>query len=259
MAAAVGKRRRSVGTRRKSYPHHPRNVNYNPSPAMFRKTRKRRRLSGPAVGSPAVGHRRKRRRVSGTAAVGHRRRKRRVSGTGIGFTGGSVKMKEALHMVGGVAAGIVVNHKVLKPLEAHLVTTMPMAAKFQGAVQSALGIYIAVKGKNLFIKSFGAAVLQGGVNTLLRQFNLEKHIPGISGGESDWTTVKIPINGSTELRSMVAGLLENNKTPSLPSTGTGTRENMATKNPSRSRPTRFHSYVAGDDMDMVYTAKGVNF
>jgi len=209
----------------------------------------------------------KKRAVRGTSvgSTHHtKKRKKRSSGSIMGFTGTSLKLKDALHMAGGVAAGIIINHKVLRPIEAHLTEKQPMVAKAMGFLQAGLGFVVAVKGKHMATKAAGVTIMTGGVNTVLRQFDVEKHIPGIAGSNDDWTTVKIPMNGPTELRSMVAGLLESNETPVMQQVaGHHHRSRRTMQNNTYSNPNeginqdyRLRSYVGDSEFDIIMPAKG---
>ncbi len=167
--------------------------------ATRKTTRRRRRVSGvgSTVGSTAVGKRKTRRRRMGATRAG----------------GKMAILKEIAYMTVGAGAGILANNLILRPLENKIAQSMPMAAKFLGGAQCVIGGIIAIRAKGTLGKSFGAAILGGGANTLLRQFNIEKHLPGISGDSDNWQTVKVPINGSEDLQSMVSGLLMDGGAP----------------------------------------------
>ena len=160
----------------------------------------------------------KRHAVRGTAvgATHHRKRRRKSSGSIMGFTTAGLKLKDGLMMVAGVGGAIVINHKLIRPMEAKLLDKHPGYAIGLGILHTGLGFAMAIKGKHLAVRAAGITFMGGGVNSLLRTTGIEKHIPGISGPSEDWTTVKIPMSGSGELKSMVAGLLTDNKPPKWP-------------------------------------------
>lgn len=214
-------------------------------------------------------HRRK--RVSGTAAVGrvhHKRRRKAAVGKktrrrrrSVGATLNRSSLMEILKMAVGATAGVAANNLILYPAEKMLTDKLPMAGKAMGFAQAVLGGMITLKAKGNLGKAFGLTILAGGAQTIVRQFNLGAHIPGISGPNDEFTSLKIPISGNSELRSLVAGILENNETPNLP---------MVASHHGRHRPqyhhgmysgesgggrshqdARMRSYVAGDEMDIL--------
>jgi hypothetical protein len=177
------------------------------------KTRHRRkRVSGTA----AVGrtHHKRKRRVSGTAAVGKTRKRRKRS---MGSTASTMNMlKEVGKMALGATGGVMANNLILMPVEKFIVEKAPMAGKAMGFAQAFLGGWIAIKSKGNMGKAFGLTILGGGAQAVVRQFKLGEHIPGISGPGDEYTTLKIPISGPTELRSYVAGVLQSNESPNWP-------------------------------------------
>ena len=178
--AAVGKRRKRTARH-----HAPR----------------RRRVSGTA----AVGKTRRKRRVSGTAAVGRvHRRRRSVSGTGA-----KGLMKQVIPMAVGMAAGVGVQHFLLRPLEAKIAERVPMAAKFMAVGEIVLGGFLALKAKNPIMKGVGLGIMAGGVQTGVKQLNIYHENPAVQG-VGDYTTIQVPING--QLREMMSGMMEDNVT-----------------------------------------------
>ena len=192
----------------------------------------------------------------------HKRRRRKSSGGIMGFTTAGLKMKDGLMMVLGVGGAIVVNHKAIKPLEAKVMAIHPGWGVLLGIVHTGLGFAIAVKGKHMAMKAAGVTLMTGGVNSLIRTSGIEKHIPGISGANHDWTTVKIPISGPGEFKSMVAGLLDNNKSPNwgMVSGDHGYNHAMTYSNsqmPGKYNNNQFSSQVAETELeDYTMNAKG---
>lgn len=167
----------------------------------------RRRSSRRRVGTTAVGRTRRRRRSVGSTSIGrtHRRRRRSVGSSigrtrrrrRIGATGGGSTVKQVGMMAVGVAGGALLTHMALRPLEQHVVSRFPMAAKFMGAAEVLIGGYIALKAKNGLIKGVGWGVLGGGVHTMMHQFNIGKENPAIHGSD---TYTPVPISGGLEAR-----------------------------------------------------------
>lgn len=162
------------------------------------------------VGAPK--HRKKtRRRVSGVGAIGKttHRKKRKKQGF-LGSTHGS-NLKQIGVMAVGVAVGAGITHVILRPIEKHLTDKWPMVGNFIAAGEVFLGGVIALKGKSNFTKSLGVGILAGGVHGLMKQANIYKHIPGVSGGGDDWHTIKIPISGADDMQRMVNGILNDGR------------------------------------------------
>lgn len=209
---------------------------------------------------------RRRRRSVGAVGKTHHRRRRRV---------GSTKSHKGLLMsLGkyaiGAGAGFVANHYILHPLEKKIEEHMPAAAKFMGIAQGVLGGIIAIKAKGDIGKAFGFTLLVGGVHSAMRTFHLNEKL-GIHGPEDGYSTIRIPMSGTdTQFHSMVAGLLNNNSTPHMPTVmDSGNRvhtmhsKQALTNSYSGERGTdpRLRSYVGegGDPYDVLYTAKGANY
>lgn len=183
MATAVGKRRR----RRVS------------GTAAVGRRRRTRRVSSTRRAAP---RRHTTRRVSGTAAVGRRRRRRGVGSTG----SASSLVKQVIPMAVGMAAGVAAQHFILRPLEAKIAAHMPMAAKFFAGAEILLGGYVALKAKNPIVRGAGLGIMAGGVQGVTKQFNLYHESPSVQG-VGDYTTVRIPVNGT--MRDMLSGIIDN--------------------------------------------------
>lgn len=177
-------------------------------PFKKRRAAPRKRVSGTA----AVGRRRRRsttshaaprrrRRVSGTAVGSshHRRRRRSVSGTSA--TG---LMKQVIPMAVGMAAGVGVQHFLLRPIESQIARRMPMAAKFFAVGEVILGGFVALKAKNPIMKGVGLGIMAGGVQAGVKQLNIYHESPSVQG-VGDYTTVRIPVNG--QVREMLSGIV----------------------------------------------------
>lgn len=178
-------------------------------------TTARRRTVVKVVGKRRTHHappKKRKRRISGVSGVGAvgrtktgTRRKTKKRGF-LGSTHGN-NLKSIGVMAVGVAVGAGITHIILRPVEKKLTEKWPMIGKFIAAGEVFLGGVIALKGKSNFTKSLGVGILAGGVHGLMKQANIYKHIPGISGpGDDDYTTVKIPINGMEDVQRMVAGV-----------------------------------------------------
>lgn len=160
--------------------------------ARARTTRRRSPKRARAVrGTAAVGAtKRRRRRVSGTAAVGavkHRRRR-------IGATSGAAMGKQIIPLAIGMAAGVGVQHFLLRPIEQKISEHMPMAAKFMAAGEILLGGAMFLKAKNSIVKGVGLGIMAGGVNTAVKQLNIYHESPAVNGS-GDYMHTRIPING----------------------------------------------------------------
>ncbi len=174
--------------------------------------RRKRRVSG----TTAVGRTRRRRRVSGTTAVGRTRRRRRVGSTSavgrtshrrrrrVGATSAGGLMKQVIPMAVGMAAGVGIQHFVLRPIEAKLAQRVPMAAKFMALGEIVLGGFIALKAKNPIMKGVGLGIMAGGVQTGVKQLNIYHESPSVQG-VGDYTTVRVPINGN--IRNLLNGIV----------------------------------------------------
>jgi len=163
--------------------------------------RKRRRRT-----TVTVGRRRTRRRSVGAVGATHHshRRSRRM-----GSTGGS--FKALLEMAGGIAAGAIVTHMALRPLEKKIAEHSPMAVKFMGAGEILLGFFVAQKAKNAILRGAGWGIMSAGVHTVMHQFNIGEHSPAISG-PGDYSEVRVPISGN--LKHLINGsIIEDRLSP----------------------------------------------
>jgi len=177
-------------------------------------------------------------------------------------------LKEIAKMAIGATAGVAANNLIIYPAEKMISDRMPMAGKAMGFLQAVLGGVITLKAKGNMGKAFGLTILAGGAQAIVRQFKLGDHIPGISGPNDEYTTLKIPVAGNNQLTSMVAGILDSNQTPNLPyvaNTGGGhyrgsshyrhhSRANnsgMENSGGNRNNDPRMKSYVAGDGDDLL--------
>jgi hypothetical protein len=158
------------------------------------------------------------------AVTHHRPVKRRKKRGFLGATGSSAttsNLKQIAIMAVGVATGAGITHVILRPIEKHLTDKWPMLGKFIAAGEVFLGGVIALKGKNGFVKSLGVGILAGGVHGLMKQVNIYKHIPGVSGPNDQFTDLRIPISGS--FNDMVAGILEDSRRDVRTETVAGTK------------------------------------
>lgn len=206
MAAAVGKRRR----RRVS--------------GTAAVGRRRRRVSSSTHRAP----RRRTRRVSGTAAVGKTHRRRRRS---VGSTSATGIIKQVIPMAVGMAGGVALQHFILRPIEAKIARHMPMAAKFFAGAEVLLGGYVALKAKNPLVRGAGLGIMAGGVQGVAKQFNLYHESPAVQG-VGDYTTVRIPVNGS--MRDMLSGIINNRDGGTHTSMVADTEHRISDENVSRS-------------------------
>lgn len=150
-------------------------------------------------------HRTRKHRVGATHHKAPAKRRKKKHGF-LGSTSGSSLGKIAWMAVGvGVGAGL--THVILRPVEAKLMTRWPMIGKFLGAGEIFLGGYIAMKAKSEFVKSVGVGILAGGVHGVMKQVNIYKHIPTVSG--SEMSEVRIPISGP--LDDAIAGILNDSR------------------------------------------------
>lgn len=163
--------------------------------------RRRHRVSGTVAGT--VGRTRHHRRRS-VAKTTHRRKTRKRGFLGATGTG-SGKFMQIAEMAIGVGIGAVGTHMLLRPLEHKVSEHMPMAAKFMGAAEIALGGFVALKAKNNFMKSIGIGVLAGGVHTVMHQLPIGLHSPAVNGLD-DMSTLNVPINGSVQ--ATLSGLIQ---------------------------------------------------
>ena len=165
-----------------------------------------------------VGKRRKR-RVSGTAAVGrthHRRRaravgkpksRRRRRAVGALSMGKGSIFHKAFQIVGGVAVGAYGTHYALTPVKNWIANNFPALAPGMKILETALGFYLIVSGKSLFIKAAGAGMVASEKIVAAT----EHLIPGISGYNNEYQVIKMPMN--REVEGMLSGLLMNNEGP----------------------------------------------
>lgn len=109
-------------------------------------------------------------------------------------------------MAVGMAAGVGIQHFALRPLEAKIARSAPMAAKFFAVAEILLGGFIALKVKNPIVKGVGLGIMAGGVQTGVKQLNLYHESPAVQG-VGDYTTVRIPVNG--QVREMLSGIVRN--------------------------------------------------
>lgn len=173
-----------------------------------RATRRRAPKRARAVRGTTVGTtKRRRRRVSGTGAVGTTRaRRRRVSGTGSMSMG-----KQIFPLAIGMAAGVGVQHFILRPIEQKISEHVPMAAKFMAVGEILIGGAMFLKAKNPIVKGVGLGIMAGGVNTGVKQLNIYHESPAVNGS-GDYMHTRIPINGivmddhNTVHTKLVAGL-----------------------------------------------------
>lgn len=212
-----------------------------------RKATRAKRRKRPSQHVVVVGKRRRSRRVSGVGRTTHHRRRRRKPGL-LGSTGGGVTFTKILKLGGGIAIGASIVHFGLRPLEHKLVERFPMAAKFMAGAEVLLGGYMALKMKNEMGRAVGIGILAGGVHGVMKQFNLNKELPGIHGSD-DYSVVRIPMNGNGDVRTMVAGLLNNNT------------RSIRTNTVAGDIVMRRTAQVAGDfdDVDSPYMPKGFNY
>lgn len=180
-------------------------------------TKRRRRTT------VTVGRRRapRRRRVSGVGAVGsthHKRRRRRSVGSMSSNT-----LKSIATTALGIAGGAIATHMLLRPLEKHVTDRFPMATKFIGAGEILLGGFIAMKAKNPLVKAAGLGIMGGGVNTMMHQFNIGQHAPGISG-DDDYSIVRVPMSGN--IRSLINGIYDGQEGPTYTNYVAGAGDGM---------------------------------
>ena len=154
--------------------------------------RKRRRRT-----TVTVGRRRTRRRSMGAVGATHHRRRRSRK---MGSTAGS--FKALLEMAGGIAAGAIVTHMALRPLEKKIAEHTPMMVKFMGGAEILLGFFVAQKAKNPIMRGAGWGIMSAGVHTVMHQFNIGEHSPAISG-PGDYSEVRVPISGT--LNNLING------------------------------------------------------
>ncbi len=184
--------------------------------AFKRKTHRRRRASRPAataprrrrrrasVGSTVVVGRRRRRSTRSVARTRHHSRRRSHKPGFLGATKWQSRGLQILEMAVGVGIGAAGTHMILRPLEQKLVAHYPMATKFMGLMEVALGGGIALMAKNNFFKSIGIGVLAGGVHVVMKQLPIGMHSPA-EHGVGDYQEVRIPYN------SQVAGLISDDR------------------------------------------------
>lgn len=175
---------------------------------MATKTRKKKKRSGIRKVTVSRTRHKKRTNRSRVGATHHRPTRRRKKRGFLGATTGTSNLKQIGLMAIGVGVGAGITHIILRPVEKRLTDKWPMVGKFIAAGEVFLGGMIALKGKNSFQKSIGVGILAGGVHGLLKQANIYKHIPGISGPD-EFTDVRVPISGS--FSDMVSGILEDSR------------------------------------------------
>jgi len=142
----------------------------------------------------------RRRRVSGIGSTTHRRHRRRS----VGATGGTLQNIGTLAI--GMVGGALATHFALRPLENKLTAHYPQAGKIMGAVEILIGGFVAMKGKRPIIKGIGLGIMAGGVNTVMHQFNLGMASPAISGMDSGYQNIRIPISGS--MTNLISGVFK---------------------------------------------------
>jgi hypothetical protein len=112
-------------------------------------------------------------------------------------------MKNIVPMAVGMAGGVAVQHFALRPLEAKIAQSVPMAAKFMAVGEIVLGGYIALTAKNPIMKGIGLGVMAGGVQTGVKQLNIYHESPAVSG-TGDYTHLNVPL-GYMDINGIVEG------------------------------------------------------
>lgn len=208
-------------------------------------TKKKKKKSG-IKRVTVVGKRHHKKRSTRRVGVTHHKaaapRRRKKKHGFLGATGAGSNLKHIGMMAIGVAAGAGITHIILRPIEKKLTDKWPMIGKFIAAGEVFLGGFVALKGKNNFVKSLGVGILAGGVHGLMKQANIYKHIPGIHG-PGDFTEVHVPISGS--FHDMVSGILDDSRRNVYTEQVAGTRHTAVVADTE---------YMSGDQWEEAYAS-----
>jgi len=150
----------------------------------------------------------RRRRVAGTSVGATHHRKRRKSGGGMMGSTSSTLKNIGMFAV-GMAGGALGTAFLLRPLEHKLATQFPMVAKFMGGAEILIGGYMAMRMKTPILKGVGLGVMAGGIKTVMDQLHIGAPSPAALHGMDDYTTVRVPINGS--YTNLIAGVINDSE------------------------------------------------